>query len=263
MNAYVICKNEEDNIGRCVRALRTAGYTVIALDSGSTDRTVEIARAEGAEVRDHVYENHCQTYNLITESLDPGTWCVIVDADAIVSPELAVAVEAATRGEEDVIRAPVGMVLEEFRLHYASLYPSKPLAFRTGRSYFTEIGHGEKLFSDIRAADVAPELIHDDRKPYEVFLNSQARYGRVVARQARTGAMNWRDRMRVHFPFWFLFPPLVSLIVRRGVFDGRAGLLYAYDRIVAETIFQRQALLSRMKADREAKADQARGEGNN
>jgi glycosyltransferase involved in cell wall biosynthesis len=252
MDAYVICKNEENNIGRCVRALRDAGHSVIALDSGSMDRTVEIARNEGAEVRDHVYESHCQTYNSITDGLPSGSWCIIVDADAIVSLDLSAAIEKAIRGEEDVVRAPVAMVWEEFRLRYASLYPPKPLAFRAGRVYFEVIGHGEALLPGVRVADVEPELIHDDRKPYEAFLGSQARYGRALAHQARKGTLTWRDWMRVNFPLWFLVPALASLILRRGILDGRAGLLYAFDRIVAETVFQRQILLGRMKADREA-----------
>jgi glycosyltransferase involved in cell wall biosynthesis len=261
MDAYVICKNEESNIGRCVRALREAGYSVIALDSGSTDRTIEIARGEGAEVRDHVYENHCQTYNMITESLASGTWCVIVDADAIVSRELAAAIEEATQGNDDVVRAPVGMVWEGFRLRYASLYPPKPLAFRAGRAYFTALGHGEALLPDVGVADVEPELIHDDRKPYEAYLMSQMRYGRDLALRACERALNWRDWMRVYLPFWFLVPALASLILRRGILDGRAGLLYALDRIVAETVFQRQVLLERMRMDREAEELPDGGQG--
>ena len=257
MDAYVICKDEENNIGRCVRALRAAGYSVIALDSGSTDRTVQIAEEEGADVRDHVYENHCQTYNMITERLPADTWCVIVDADAIVSPELAGAIEEAVSGDQEVVRAPVGMVWEEFRLDYASLYPPKPLAFRGGRHYFTVIGHGETLVPGVRIRDVRPELIHDDRKPYEAFLGSQARYGRALARQSRRGTLTWRDWMRVYFPLWFMVPALASLILRRGILDGRAGLLYALDRIVAETVFQRQILLGRMRADRDERIGNA------
>ena len=253
MDAYIICKNEENNIGRCVGSLREAGYSVIALDSGSTDRTIEIARGAGAEVRDHPYENHCQTYNMITESIPSDTWCVIIDADMIVSTELAAAVEEATKGNHDVVRAPIGMVWGEVRLRYASLCPPKTLAFRSGRALFTIVGHGETLLPDVRVADVEPELIHDDRKPYEAFLESQARYGSALARQAREGTLTWRDWMRVYFPFWFLLPGLVSLILHRGILDGRAGLIYALDRTVAETVFQRQIVLGRMNADRETK----------
>ncbi len=261
MDAYVICKNEESNIGRCVRALRAAGYSVVALDSGSTDRTIERAEEEGAEVRAHVYENHCQTYNFITEGLSADTWCVIVDADAIVSQDLAEAVkEAVVGGDYEVVRAPVGMVWEGFRLNYASLYPPKPFAFRGGRHYFTVVGHGETLVSDVLVRDVNPELIHDDRKPYEAFLGSQARYGRALARQSRQGPLTWRDWMRVYFPLWFMVPALASLILRRGILDGRAGLLYALDRIVAEVVFQRQILLGRMRADREGDDQAGKGE---
>jgi len=257
MDAYIICKNEENNIGRCVRSLREAGYSVIALDSGSTDRTVEIARGAGAEVRDHVYENHCQTYNMITESLPADTWCVIVDADMIVSNDLAAAIDGATEGNCEVVRAPVGMVWGEVLLRYASLYPAKTLAYRGGRAFFTMVGHGETLLPNVRIADVEPKLIHDDRKSYEAYLSSQARYGTALAQQAREGSLTWRDWMRVHFPLFFLVPGLVSLFLRRGILDGRAGLLYALDRTVAEVVFQRQIVLGRMRADQAARESEA------
>jgi glycosyltransferase involved in cell wall biosynthesis len=46
-------RDEEKNIGDIVRRLRDQGYRCIVVDDGSTDRTVEVATAAGAEVVSH------------------------------------------------------------------------------------------------------------------------------------------------------------------------------------------------------------------
>ena len=252
MQAYVICKNEEPNIERSVRALVEADFPVTLLDSGSTDRTIEIARGLGAAVRAHDYESHCQTYNLITQGLDPGEWCVIVDADAVVSCDLAAEVRAHMEGGAAVTVAPVLNVHEGHEIPHASLYPPKPLAFRGGRAYFVPKGHGEALMDDVQTESTASRLRHDDRKPYEAFVLSQVRYGRKLAKRARSGPLTWRDKIRARFPLGIVLTPFVSYVLRGGFLDGRGGLIYALDRLIAESIFYRQVIAERA---REARGD--------
>ncbi len=47
IRAYILAKNEEANIGKCLASLEPCGIPVVLLDSGSTDRTKEIAKAFG------------------------------------------------------------------------------------------------------------------------------------------------------------------------------------------------------------------------
>ena len=216
MQAYVICKNEEINIERCIQSLAEAGFDVLVLDSGSTDTTLEILRRNGVETKSYKYRNHCQTYNEITAAFDPNGWCLIVDADTVTSSALANEVAAAMDGGADVARAPVRMVHEGYRLQYASLYPPKPLSFRGGRAYFEPAGHGERLAPDVTAVTLREELIHDDRKPYEAFIGSQIRYGRALAARAIARDLTWRDKLRVFLPFPFVAPAFISFVLRRG-----------------------------------------------
>jgi Glycosyl transferase family 2 len=242
MRAFIICKNEEANVERCICALHAAGLAVTLVDSGSTDRTLEIARRLGASVQPHVYESHCQTYNLLTSRLPPDDACVIVDADMVVSPQLTAAIEAALATGAQAVRAPVRMVWAGRSLRHASLYPPKPLAFRGGRSYFVPYGHGERLASDVEVSEVTAELVHDDRKPYATFLLNQLRYAHAVQTRLRAGTVSWKDRVRATSPLLVVAQPLVSYVLRRGFLDGRGGVIYALDRLIAEAIVFREAL---------------------
>jgi glycosyltransferase involved in cell wall biosynthesis len=242
MLAFIICKNEEPNIERCIRALQAAQLQPVLIDSGSTDRTLDIARRLGAQIRPHVYESHCRTYNDLISALPATESCVVVDADMIVSRGLAIELRDALREGADVVRAPVKMVWAGYSLRHASLYPPKAIAFRGGGKYFEPFGHGEQVISNVKAADVEMLLVHDDRKPYPSFLASQVRYGRAIRKRLQKGEVSWKDRVRSLTPFVVLAQPLVSYVWKGGFRDGRGGALYALDRLIAEAILFREAL---------------------
>jgi glycosyltransferase involved in cell wall biosynthesis len=86
LSAAVIAMNEEDKIGACLDSLSFADEIVV-VDSGSTDRTVEIARLKGAKVVHHDWEGHIQQKNFaITQTT--GEWVLSLDADERVSARL-------------------------------------------------------------------------------------------------------------------------------------------------------------------------------
>ncbi|WP_162899540.1 glycosyltransferase family 2 protein [Salinibacter ruber] len=244
MQAYILSKNEEANIGRCLEALADTGLDVIVLDSGSEDDTIEIARRHGAEVREHDYVNHCQSYNEITRSLPDDEWCLVLDADMVVSQELTRQIREHIR-THDVVEAPVQMVWEGTPLRYASLYPPKPIAFRGGREYFEPAGHGERLKSQIDPARTDAELRHDDRKSYQAYLENQLRYAEDFVGRAGDAHVGWKDWLKWKTPLGIVAVPFYCLFVKGGILDGRGGLVYALDRMIVEAILYRQALLEK------------------
>jgi glycosyltransferase involved in cell wall biosynthesis len=244
MRAYILSKNEEANIGRCLEALGETDLDVTVLDSGSDDRTVEIAREHGATVEGYDYVNHCQSYNDITSSLSSDEWCLVLDADMVVSRELVRQIRGHIQAR-DVVEAPVQMVWEGTPLHYASLYPPKPIAFRGGREYFEPAGHGETLKPNIEPARTEAQLRHDDRKPYGAYLQNQLRYADEFAERAGEEHVGWKDWLKWKTPIGIVAVPFYCLFVKGGILDGRAALVYALDRMIVEAILYRRALLER------------------
>ncbi|MBI4666103.1 MAG: glycosyltransferase family 2 protein [Nitrospinae bacterium] len=86
LSAAVITKNEEDKIADCLQSLYFADEIVV-VDSGSTDRTVEIARSMGAKVIHNDWPGHIQQKNFAIDQTT-GDWILSLDADERVSAQL-------------------------------------------------------------------------------------------------------------------------------------------------------------------------------
>jgi len=242
---YVLAKNEEANIGRCLRALQQACIPAVVLDSHSTDRTAEIARELGARVEDHDYTTHADALNLICASrTGSGELAMVLDADMVVPLALlSEARELILSGVADAVAAPIEMYWNGAALEKGSLCPPKPFMFRGGKPYFEPLGHGERLRPGVRLSVAKRRLIHNDLKPFSAYLDSQHRYSRNLVERARANQVSLHDRLR-GTPVMMFFVPLFSYIFRGGIFCGRTGLGYALDRLIAEAIMFRQRIAS-------------------
>lgn len=248
--AFVLAKNEEPNIGRSVKALRALGLEVTVLDSGSTDRTPQIAEALGARVEAYRYVNHVEAYRFVcVDRTAPTEHVLVLDADMIVSEELLREVRALAE-QCDVVEAPVVMCWNGAPLRHGSLYPPKPIAFRGGRSYFVPSGHGERLADGVATCSATSALIHDDRKSFDAYMASQLRYAASLAHRAERGELTFRDRLRTATPLFIMATPFVSYLLRGGVLDGWSGLGYALDRLLAETVMFREVVAKRVAKTR-------------
>ena len=85
ISAFVITYNEEGNIADCLDTLNWVDESVV-VDSGSTDRTVEIAREKGARVVTHKFHGYSdQIRYAASQTTHP--WVVWLDADERLTPE--------------------------------------------------------------------------------------------------------------------------------------------------------------------------------
>src|SRR5690348_6642347 len=85
---YILTYNEEDNIGKCLGALRWAKHVVV-VDSFSTDRTLQIiAEFPNTRVVQRVFDSHSRQHNFALEQIPESNWVLRLDADWILTPEL-------------------------------------------------------------------------------------------------------------------------------------------------------------------------------
>ncbi len=88
----VICQNEAANIERCLKSVPFASEIVV-LDSGSTDKTCELAASMGAKIFKEEWRGFRAQKQRATE-LCENDWILSLDADESLSPELALEIEA-------------------------------------------------------------------------------------------------------------------------------------------------------------------------
>ncbi len=77
----MIVRNEERVIAECLRSARGAFSQMIVVDTGSSDRTPELARELGADVREHAWEDSFSAARNHSLSYAKGKWVFWMDAD--------------------------------------------------------------------------------------------------------------------------------------------------------------------------------------
>lgn len=81
LSACLIVKDEERNLTRCLKSLQGLVSEIVIVDTGSTDRTVEIAQSFGARVFHHPWENDFSKHRNQSIGYATGEWIFIIDAD--------------------------------------------------------------------------------------------------------------------------------------------------------------------------------------
>lgn len=96
LSLVIIALNEEDCISRCIRSVPFADE-VLVVDSGSTDATMDKARACGAGVLSHDFENYASQKRWAVRQ-SSGDWVLSLDADEYLNSQLASAMEQLLEG---------------------------------------------------------------------------------------------------------------------------------------------------------------------
>ncbi len=81
----MIVRNEEENLPRSLMSVKSLVDEMILVDTGSTDRTREIARAFGAKVYDYEWADDFSAARNFSLSKATGKWIFILDADEVIS----------------------------------------------------------------------------------------------------------------------------------------------------------------------------------
>lgn len=151
--AYIFAKDEEANISRCLVSLQPLNIEVKVLDSGSRDKTIEIAnKYDFVQIENYLYKNHLTAYNYIcgqrTRSKD---YAIILDADMILTEELREdLIQLIEEGTFEIVAAPVQMYWNGHLLRYGSLYPPKPFLFRGDSSISWPMGMVKNFCRNIK-----------------------------------------------------------------------------------------------------------------
>lgn len=108
ISSIILTQNEVSNIERCISSLEWC-REVIVVDSGSTDGTLELAKALGARVYTHTQKPPYQAAKQRNWAIDNtnavGEWILFVDADETIPPDLAVEIQRICTSNDNTYNA--------------------------------------------------------------------------------------------------------------------------------------------------------------
>lgn len=93
ISAYIVTLNEEQRLGKTLAALQQVADEIIVVDSGSTDKTEEIAKQYGAKFVFHEWKN-ISSQKHYGQELCQNDWVLSLDADEVLSDELIIEINA-------------------------------------------------------------------------------------------------------------------------------------------------------------------------
>ena len=225
LSIAIVALNEEANLGRVLESVRWADE-IIVVDSGSTDRTCDIAREYGARVVIEPWRGYTAQKNYALE-LCAKDWILSLDADEEVSPELAEEIRRVLAGPDslDGYAMPRKNLFLGRWMRHGGFYPDPKLRlFRRGKAISTgrdphdrfEMKNGE------RVGRLQGPLIHHTYPTLTLYLEHMNRYSSVWNRVP--GAVPQRFSINA-----IVLRPLATFIYnyffRLGFLDGREGLL--------------------------------------
>ncbi|GAB4389545.1 MAG: glycosyltransferase family 2 protein [Thermodesulfovibrionales bacterium] len=222
ISAIIITRDAERHIGDCLSSVSWCREAVV-VDSGSSDRTLEIAR----QFTDKVFSEEWKGYGPQKQSaLKKATseWVLSVDADERVPEELAeeirLTVEAG--GPEDGYYIPRKNFFGDKWLRHGGQYPDYVLRlFRRSAGRFSpDIVH-ERVMVDGKVGRLRNPLVHYTFEDISSRIRKMDAYSTLSARQLHeAGRRTWPLAPLVHCASFFV----KDYFLRLGFLDGKEGL---------------------------------------
>jgi glycosyltransferase involved in cell wall biosynthesis len=228
LSVVLITLNEAANLPRTLASVSWA-QEIVVLDSGSTDATLEIARAAGARVFEQAWKGFAGQKNSAIEHAT-GEWVLSLDADEEVSPELAREMQGLLAGEPqfNAYRVPRLNHFLGRALRHGGYWPDPKLRlFRRGEARFAERPVHETMETSGPAGQLKGHLIHHCYPTLEDYIEHMNRYSsagaRMLADERRVprslGGLVWNAVLNPAATF------LYNYVLRLGFLDGREGLV--------------------------------------
>lgn len=102
ISACMIVKDEEERLPTALKSIKPWVDEIIVVDTGSTDRTVEIAESFGAKVYHHPWENSFSIHRNQSINYASGDWLLIIDADEELVQDTAPLLHKMARAPKDI-----------------------------------------------------------------------------------------------------------------------------------------------------------------
>lgn len=179
-------KDEEVNLPYALASVCDWAQEVFVMDSGSTDRTAEVAERYGARFVFHPWEGYARQKNWGLDNLPiTAPWVFILDADEVITPELReelVRIATEDRAPENGFYVNRFFVFLGKRIRHCGFYPSWNLRFfRRGRARYEERQVHEHMTVDGTIGYLRHDMEHNDRRGLGHYIAKHNHYSTLEA----------------------------------------------------------------------------------
>jgi glycosyltransferase involved in cell wall biosynthesis len=252
----ILTMNEEDNLPKALESVRGFARRVVVVDSGSSDRTREIALEAGADVYENTWVNYANQFNWGLDNTEiDTTWTFRLDADEQVLPELArfLNEELSSIGDGiDGIEIRRRMYFLGRWIKHGGIYPNYMVRiFRTSNvrcelALMDEhmIVHGgvHRVEADIKDENSKPlrwwmakHNWYSDREVYDIFARESeknqedllsARFFGTAVERKRWFKTNVYNKVPISWRSWLYY--VSRYYLKLGFLDGPQGRIYHF-----------------------------------
>jgi len=225
LSTIIPCKNEEKNIRLCIESILDISDEIIVADSGSMDRTMEIAREYNCRIveREYIYSADFKNWAIPQAK---HSWVLIVDADERVTPELAEEIRKILQGEPEYD----GYII--YRRNYIFGHVVKRSGWGTDkvlRLFKRDISrykdmrvHSEIVVETGQVGKLEGKLEHFTYWNFGQIMEKYERYANWAAEDLRDKGVKSNFLHLTLVPVWRF---IRQYFIQRGFLDGIPGLI--------------------------------------
>jgi len=229
ISLLIITYNNEDKIEALLKNVRKITPEIIVVDSGSSDKTVELAKRYTKKVFIHKFNNDYSTQKNYALSKATGDWILSLDSDELLSDELSNQIPLLVQNSriDGYWFRRRNYISPNRYLKYGLFYPDNQLRlFRNKSSYHWEGNIHEKLtIPAVKTKLTFFDILHYQNEPkYNSFFNFKYFFHYINIDADKLNSQ------RTHLLRLVFYPPLLFILLfysgyirGKGFLDGWAG----------------------------------------
>lgn len=225
LSATLIARNEERDLPACLESLKGVADEIVLVDSGSTDRTLEIARAAGARVFQREWPGYGPQKQFALEQAT-GDWVLNLDADERLTPALAAEIRALMNASPSAAgyALPFRLFFMGRRLRFGrgARETHVRLFLREKASYPARAIH-EGVTVEGPVGSLSGAVDHHSYRNFSEYLAKCDEYTGLIAAKKRASGARFSAWMHLRLPAEFF----ARYVLKGGFLDGSAGFAYA------------------------------------
>ncbi len=235
LSVTIIARDEERTIAKVLAAVQDIADEVVFLDSGSSDRTPDIAKSYGVRFYHQEWLGYAEQKNKAID-LATGEWVLSLDADEVLTPALVSEIRELMWGgvPEDIagFRIPRVLFIGDSPVRGGGFYPDAQLRLiRKAKGRFQPRLIHESITVDGSVRQLQHDMLHYAYSDVAQFAGTMDHYAKLSAQHYFETGYSWWSASRlaeILKPAWTFF---YRQVVRGGIFLGplcwKLNLIYA------------------------------------